>query len=434
MTVLIRGNPETPGPEAPRRFLSILGGDAASPAGSGRLELARAIASPDNPLTARVMVNRVWQHHFGRGLVGTPSNFGKLGERPTHPELLDYLAAPLRRRAAGRSRPCTARSCSRPPTSRAAGSTSMPSRSIPRTRLLWRMNRRRLEVEAWRDAMLAVSGRLDPTVGGPSRSLDDPENRRRTFYAAVSRHDLDPLLRLFDFPDPNITSGERTRHDRAAAAALRPQQRVRDPERQGARRPPASRPPTRTTPRASGAPTGCSSAAPPGEPRGPARPGLPRGPGRRRREPGDLTRLGAVRPGPARQQRVRVRGLIDLPPPLGSTLESAMNRPIGAPMTRREVLRQDRRRLRGARAGRRLRRRRPAGLPRGAAEGAAPADPLAPKPPHFAAAGQAGHLPVHERRPVARRHLRPQAGARASTHGKEPPAGWSTPSGSARAA
>ena len=73
------------------------------------------------------------------------------------------------------------------------------------------MNRRRLEVEAWRDAMLAVSGRLDPTVGGPSQSLDDPGNRRRTFYAAVSRHDLAPLLRLFDFPDPNITSGERTR-------------------------------------------------------------------------------------------------------------------------------------------------------------------------------------------------------------------------------
>ena len=81
----------------------------------------------------------------------------------------------------------------------------------PENTLLWRMNRRRLEVEAWRDAMLAVSGRLDPTVGGPSQSLDDPGNRRRTYYAAVSRHDLSPMLRLFDFPDPNISSGERSR-------------------------------------------------------------------------------------------------------------------------------------------------------------------------------------------------------------------------------
>ena len=91
--VLIRGNPSTPGSKVPRHFLTVLGGDQAPFArGSGRLDLARAIASKDNPLTARVMVNRVWQHHFGRGLVETPSNFGALGERPSHPELLDWLA------------------------------------------------------------------------------------------------------------------------------------------------------------------------------------------------------------------------------------------------------------------------------------------------------------------------------------------------------
>ena len=209
MTVLIRGNPETPGPEAPRRFLSILGGTPFA-AGSGRLELARAVASPDNPLTARVMVNRLWQFHFGRGLVGTPSNFGKLGERPTHPELLDHLAH--RFVAEGWSLKAMHRAIMLSATyGQGSRYDDHASEIDPENTLLWRMNRRRLEIEAWRDAMLAVSGRLDPTVGGPSQSLDDPGNRRRTYYAAVSRHDLSPLLRLFDFPDPNISSGERTR-------------------------------------------------------------------------------------------------------------------------------------------------------------------------------------------------------------------------------
>ena len=93
MPVLIRGNAETPGPKVGRRFLSVLsGGQTAFQHGSGRLELAHAIASADNPLTARVMVNRIWQHHFGRGLVASSSNFGTLGDRPSHPELLDWLA------------------------------------------------------------------------------------------------------------------------------------------------------------------------------------------------------------------------------------------------------------------------------------------------------------------------------------------------------
>ena len=209
MKVLIRGNPETPGPEVPRRFLAILGGESAPfPTGSGRLELARAIADPANPLTARVLVNRVWQHHFGRGLVATPSNFGALGERPSHPELLDWLAS--RFVAGGWSLKALHREILLSATYRQDSRFDARAHEVdPANILLWRMNRRRLEVEAWRDAMLAVAGRLDPTLGGPSISLDAPANRRRTYYAAVSRHDLAPLLRLFDFPDPNITSGGR---------------------------------------------------------------------------------------------------------------------------------------------------------------------------------------------------------------------------------
>ncbi|QEH38135.1 Planctomycete cytochrome C [Aquisphaera giovannonii] len=209
-SVLVRGNPATPGPKVPRHFLSILGGSTPFASGSGRLELARAIASPDNPLTARVMVNRIWHHHFGRGLVRTTSNFGNLGERPSHPELLDLLAR--RFIDGGWSMKALHREILLSATYQQASRADARAEEVdPENVLLSRMNRRRLEVEAWRDAVLAVSGRLDPEIGGPSRSLDDPGNRRRTCYAAVSRHDLAALLRLFDFPDPNITGAERTR-------------------------------------------------------------------------------------------------------------------------------------------------------------------------------------------------------------------------------
>ncbi len=209
--VLIRGNPATPGPKVSRHFLTILGGDSAPfTVGSGRLELARSIASPANPLTPRVMVNRLWQHHFGRGIVATTSNFGKLGERPSHPELLDHLASRFVQN--GWSVKALHREIMLSSTYQQTSKSEARSLEVdPENRLLGRMSRKRLEVEAWRDSLLAVSGRLDPTVGGPSRALDDRENRRRTFYAAVSRHDLAPMLRLFDFPDPNITGAERTR-------------------------------------------------------------------------------------------------------------------------------------------------------------------------------------------------------------------------------
>jgi hypothetical protein len=210
MRVHLRGNPATLGEEAPRRFLSVLCRDDAPSfaQGSGRLELAWAIASKNNPLTARVMVNRVWAEHFGRGLVATPSNFGKMGGRPTHPELLDHLAR--RFIASGWSLKSLHRDIMLSTTYQLAASDDAKNREVdPDNRLYWRGNRRRIDVEAWRDAMLAVSGELDFTLGGPSTELASPENRRRTFYAAVSRHNLDGLLRLFDFPDPNITADKR---------------------------------------------------------------------------------------------------------------------------------------------------------------------------------------------------------------------------------
>ncbi len=211
MRVHVRGSASTLGEEAPRRFMPILAGDDPPPFthGSGRLEMARAIVTKDNPLTARVMVNRAWQHLFGKGLVRTPSNFGALGERPTHPELLDHLAT--RFVASGWSLKRLLRDIVLSATYQLSSRAEPGSQAAdPENKLLWRANRRRLEVEAWRDAQLAVAGNLDRTLGGPSADLAAPDYRRRTLYGTVSRHELNPLLRLFDFPDPNITSGERT--------------------------------------------------------------------------------------------------------------------------------------------------------------------------------------------------------------------------------
>jgi hypothetical protein len=211
LKVHLRGNPATLGDDAPHRFLSVLvPHDApAFTKGSGRLELAEAIASKNNPLTARVMVNRIWLHHFGRGLVRTSSNFGALGERPTHPELLDYLAS--RFMASGWSIKALHREIMLSATYQLGSRYDARDAEIDGdNKFLWRMNRRRLEVEPWRDAMLAVSGKLDATLGGTPTNLADADNCRRTLYGAVSRHDLNPLLRLFDFPDPNVTCEERT--------------------------------------------------------------------------------------------------------------------------------------------------------------------------------------------------------------------------------
>ncbi len=209
--VAIRGNAENLGEEAPRRFLSALCEGEPTPfqKGSGRLELAEAIASPSNPLTARVMVNRVWKLHFGEGLVRSTSNFGRNGEAPSHPELLDYLSAKFVE--SGWSVKALHREMV---LSAAYGMTSdeLPAeyaRKDPENRLLWRANvRERLDAEALRDSLLAVAGTLDPSVGGESKPLTD-DYSRRTLYVTVSRGIPNRTMALFDFPDANATAEQR---------------------------------------------------------------------------------------------------------------------------------------------------------------------------------------------------------------------------------
>ncbi|MBN9119112.1 MAG: PSD1 domain-containing protein [Planctomycetes bacterium] len=208
VAVHTRGNPNRPGPVVPRRFLTVLSGDGAKPftRGSGRLELAKAVVTDGAPLAARVIVNRVWKHHFGRGLVDTPSDFGRQGDRPSHPELLDDLAA--RFVAGGKGEGAWSlkwlhREIMLSAAYQQASSHDAAKQTVdPDNRWLWRMNRRRLEVESWRDAMLAVNGTLRPELGGPPQELTDANNRRRTLYGLVRRRDLTDLLRLHDFPDP----------------------------------------------------------------------------------------------------------------------------------------------------------------------------------------------------------------------------------------
>ncbi|HEV3257257.1 MAG TPA: DUF1553 domain-containing protein, partial [Gemmataceae bacterium] len=197
-------------PVVPRRFLAVLSPDPPKPfaQGSGRLELARAIVTGGAPLASRVIVNRVWKHHFGVGLVETPSDFGAQGARPSHPALLDDLAA--RFIANGWSIKWLHREVMLSAAYQQSSAHDAGKHAVdPDNRWLWRMNRRRLEVEAWRDAMLAVSGTLRLEQGGPPQELGDPQNRRRTLYGTVKRRELNDLLRLNDFPDPTAHSPAR---------------------------------------------------------------------------------------------------------------------------------------------------------------------------------------------------------------------------------
>jgi Protein of unknown function (DUF1553)/Protein of unknown function (DUF1549)/Planctomycete cytochrome C len=202
MNILMHGNVSSPGDPAPRHFLTVLSkGDPAFHNGSGRLELAGRIFGDAAPLAARVIVNRVWAWHFGQPLVGTPSDFGTQGEQPTHPELLDDLAA--RFVANGWSLKWLHREILMSAAYRQASRNRDDGAQIDATnRLLWRMNRRRLDIEAFRDSILEATGALDMARYGPSDDLDSPANVRRTVYGRVSRGKLNTLLQLYDFPDP----------------------------------------------------------------------------------------------------------------------------------------------------------------------------------------------------------------------------------------
>lgn len=216
-----RGVITRPGEPVPRGFLEVLGGRTYRGASPGRLALAEDLARPDNPLTARVMVNRLWQHLFGRGIVGTVDNFGRLGEVPTHPELLDHLALRFMRR--GWSVKDTIRYLA---TSEAFRRSAVPpdgaAAKDPSNALLSHVRVRRLEAEAIRDSILAVSGQLDPRMGGPGVNvyftgktegggpvgpLDG--DRRRSLYQRIRRNAHNPLLEAFDAPKPSTTRGRR---------------------------------------------------------------------------------------------------------------------------------------------------------------------------------------------------------------------------------
>ena len=222
--LLVRGSHRNPGDVVPRGFLTAVDGRPYRDPGRVRLHLAEAITAPDNPLAARVAVNRVWRHLFGHGIVRTVDNFGRLGDPPSHPALLDYLAHGfvddgysikrlVRRLVLSRAYRMSSR-----PAARAA-------EIDPSNRLLQHANLRRLDAEAIRDAMLSISGRLDPMMYGPSvpvhyaarRGLTegDPDNGpvdgdgRRSIYQEIRRNAHNPFLEVFDLPKPATTRGQR---------------------------------------------------------------------------------------------------------------------------------------------------------------------------------------------------------------------------------
>ena len=224
-SVHIKGDPDKPGAEAPRRFLQVLGGQTLPPGagGSGRLELAGWIADPSNPLPARVMANRIWQHHFGRGLVATPSDFGKQGRPPSHPELLDFLARRfVERRWSIKS---MHRLLMLSEAYRRASTGA--SAADPDNVLLSRFSRRRLSAEEIRDTLLVLSGDLDPGSGGPHPFPPSPkwdysqarpftadyaayEHKRRTVYWMTQRLRKRTFMEIFDGPDPSSSTPART--------------------------------------------------------------------------------------------------------------------------------------------------------------------------------------------------------------------------------
>ena len=237
--VFVRGSHKQAGPVVPRRFIESIGGSR-QPAirnGSGRLELARRLLDSSNPLPARVMVNRIWLHLFGVGLVSTPDNFGALGQMPTHPQLLDYLADRFRGQATW-SIKTLIREIVLSSTYRMAGAGFDPlgPQRDPTNRLLWRSRTRRLEGEAIRDAVLAISGRLDRAMfgesvpihltrfmtgrGRPGKSGPLDGDGRRSIYIAVRRNFLSPMMLAFDTPIPASTIGKRNNSNVPAQALI----------------------------------------------------------------------------------------------------------------------------------------------------------------------------------------------------------------------
>jgi hypothetical protein len=236
LSVFLRGNHLTKGPLAPRRFPTILAGfdqPPLTPAASGRLELARWLAAPENPLTARVLVNRVWRWHFGQGLVRSVDNFGKLGQTPTHPQLLDWLATHFIRD--GWSVKARHRRIMSSRTYQMSTAWDEHAAQVdPENRLLWRMPRTRMDAETLRDSILSVCGRLDSRMGGEAISAPAPfqnltatgvaskaelyQTDRRSVYLPVLRGAVYDQFQAFDFPDPAVANGDRMRTTVASQA------------------------------------------------------------------------------------------------------------------------------------------------------------------------------------------------------------------------
>ena len=206
--VFRRGNPANKGEEVPRQYLAFFSGPKREPfrSGSGRLELAKAVASAENPLTARVYVNRAWIGHFGAGLVRTPSDFGLRSEPPTHPELLDFLA---KRFVEGGWSVKKLHKLILISTAYAQSSADAPAaRALdPEDRLLWRYPRRRLDFEQMRDSFLAASGDLDLSIGGKPQPFAG--TKRRALYGFIDRLNVPGLLRSFDFASVDAHSPQR---------------------------------------------------------------------------------------------------------------------------------------------------------------------------------------------------------------------------------
>lgn len=209
--VFLRGNPGNRGPRVPRQYLELINGPNRKPvtSGSGRLEIAMAITSPSNPLTARVWVNRVWSHVFGEPMVNTPSDFGVRTDPPTHPELLDHLSHQFMQEGWSNKKllremllSATFRQTSHP--------SSTASAKDPENLLLSHMNRQRLDFESMHDSLLFIAGRLNPAIGGKSVEMfTRPFNTRRALYAFIDRQNLPGVLRTFDFALPDTHSPQR---------------------------------------------------------------------------------------------------------------------------------------------------------------------------------------------------------------------------------